>query len=214
MLEKTISVRKTARYFILGEPGPATKQVWFACHGYGFLAGDFLRNFEVLNDGSHLVVAPEALHRFYLYGTNGKIGASWMTREDRMNDIADYIDYLDNVYAEVMEQLNPETVSITALGFSQGTATACRWALMGRSDVHRLVLWGGDFPPDIDWDTAGQRIKNLDVQLVYGKDDPYVKQMNVQQQTELLRRHRVNFKIKVFNGHHEIEPDTLKSLVN
>lgn len=197
-----------------GEPGPGIRQVWFACHGYGFLANDFLRNFEILNDGRNLVVAPEALHRFYLYGTNGKIGASWMTREDRLNDIADYIHYLDAVYSEVMAQLNPETVRITALGFSQGTATACRWALMGGSDVHRLVLWGGDFPMDIDWETGRQRLKNMDVQLVWGKDDPYIKQANVQQQTGLLRRHGVNFKIKIFNGQHEIEPNTLKTIAN
>lgn len=199
---------------MLGEPGPHIRRVWFACHGYGFLANDFLRNFEVLNDGRNLVVAPEALHRFYLYGTNGKIGASWMTREDRLNDIADYIHYLDAVYSEVMAQLDPETVKVTALGFSQGTATACRWALMGGGNIHRLVLWGGDFPMDIDWETGGERLKNMDVQLVWGKDDPYIKQANVQQHTGLLRRHGVNFKIKIFNGQHEIEPNTLKTIAN
>jgi len=199
---------------MLGEPGPHVRRVWVACHGYGFLANDFLRNFEVLNDGSHLVVAPEALHRFYLYGTNGKIGASWMTREDRLNDIADYIHYLDAVYSEVMSQSDPEAVRITALGFSQGTATACRWALMGESIVHRLVLWGGDFPMDIDWETGRERLKNMDVQLVWGKDDPYIKQANVQQHTGLLKRHGVNFKIKIFNGQHEIEPNTLKTIAN
>jgi len=199
---------------MLGEPGPHVRRVWVACHGYGFLANDFLRNFEVLNDGSHLVVAPEALHRFYLYGTNGKIGASWMTREDRLNEIADYIHYLDAVYSEVMSQSDPEAVRITALGFSQGTATACRWALMGESIVHRLVLWGGDFPMDIDWETGRERLKNMDVQLVWGKDDPYIKQANVQQHTGLLKRHGVNFKIKIFNGQHEIEPNTLKTIAN
>jgi len=199
---------------MLGEPGPHVRRVWVACHGYGFLANDFLRNFEILNDGSHLVVAPEALHRFYLYGTNGKIGASWMTREDRLNDIADYIHYLDAVYSEVMSQSDPEAVRITALGFSQGTATACRWALMGESIVHRLVLWGGDFPMDIDWETGRERLKNMDVQLVWGKDDPYIKQANVQQHTGLLKRHGVNFKIKIFNGQHEIEPNTLKTIAN
>jgi hypothetical protein len=80
---KHITVKKTARYFILGEAGPFTRQVWFVCHGYGFLGGDFLKNFEALNEKEHLVVASEGLHRFYLYGTGGKVGASWMTKEDR-----------------------------------------------------------------------------------------------------------------------------------
>ena len=43
---------------MLGEPGPFTRQVWFVCHGYGFLAGDFIKNFEALNEKEHLVVAP------------------------------------------------------------------------------------------------------------------------------------------------------------
>jgi predicted esterase len=196
----------------LGEPGPFTLQVWFVCHGYGFLAGDFLKNFEALDEKQHLVVAPEGLHRFYLYGTGGKVGASWMTKEDRLNDINDYIHYLDDTYAEIMKNLDINKVKVTALGFSQGTATVSRWVLTGSSPVHRLVLWGGDFPPDIDWDTAASRLKHLQVQLVFGTEDPYLKNTAMEKLSEQLKRYGVNFQIKTFSGGHEINRGILASL--
>lgn len=197
---------------MLGEPGPFIRQVWFVCHGYGFLAGDFLENFEALNEKEHLVVAPEGLHRFYLYGTGGKVGASWMTKEDRLNDINDYIHYLDATYAQVMKTLDINRVKVTALGFSQGTATVSRWVLTGCSPVHRLVIWGGDFPPDIDWDAAARRLNQLEIQLVFGTEDPYLKNATLEKQSEQLKKYGVNFQIKTFYGGHEIHAGILTSL--
>lgn len=197
---------------MLGEPGPFTRQVWFVCHGYGFLAGDFLKSFETLNEKQHLVVAPEGLHRFYLFGTGGKVGASWMTKEDRLNDIKDYVHYLDDTYAEIMKDLDINKVKVTALGFSQGTATVSRWVLTGSSPVHRLVLWGGDFPPDIDWDAAARRLNHLDIQLVFGTEDPYLKNASLEKQSDQLKRYGVNVQIKTFSGGHEIHKGILTSL--
>jgi len=197
---------------MLGTPGRHIRQVWFVCHGYGHMASVFLKDFQVLDDGKHLVVAPEGLHRFYLFGSGGRVGASWMTKEDRLDDINDYIIYLDNIYAEIMDQLDIDGVKVNALGFSQGTATVCRWVLNGSSRVHRLVLWGGEFPPDTDWDANRQRLNNLDIQLVFGKADPIVKTALLEQQMELLKKNRVDFQLKTFNGHHEIDAATLASL--
>ena len=89
MQEHHLAVAKTARYYSLGEPGPATRQLWFVCHGYGQLAGRFLRHFEPLDDGSRVIVAPEGLSRFYLSESPAerRVGASWMTREDRLVEI-------------------------------------------------------------------------------------------------------------------------------
>ena len=47
--EHHLSVARTARYYTLGEPGAT--EVWFVCHGYGQLAGRFLRRFEPIADG-------------------------------------------------------------------------------------------------------------------------------------------------------------------
>ena len=65
-----LKVSRTARYFTLGELNEQTKNVWFVCHGYGQLAEYFIRNFEAINDGENLIVAPEALSRFYRPATD------------------------------------------------------------------------------------------------------------------------------------------------
>ena len=214
MKVKNIVISKNARYFILGEPGRHIRQTWFVCHGYGQLAELFLREFKILDNGNHLVVAPEGLNRFYLHGGSGKVGASWMTSEDRLKEIEDYINYLDQVHAEIMNQGENNSEIINVLGFSQGTATASRWALQGKSRVHRLILWGGDIPPDTDWEAARGRLKTVKVQLVYGEADPYIKPELLAQQKEMLEKNNADYEIKTFNGHHEIQPAMLLELAD
>ena len=205
-------VSKTARYFILGEVGRNTRQVWFVCHGYGHLANEFLNSFSVLNNGHHLIVAPEGLHRFYLYGATGKVGASWMTKEDRGNEILDYLHYLDRVYLEIMSSLDAEAVRVNALGFSQGTATACRWALQGKSRIQRLILWGGDFPTDTDWQASRERLSTMDIRMVYGDADLYLNPAFLKEQEERLRQHQVKVGFSTFKGGHEIDAVMLTTL--
>src|SRR3989475_5842613 len=148
--EHRISVTRTARYFTLGDPAGGVEEVWFACHGYAQLAGRFLEKLRVLEDRQRYVVAPEGLSRFYLTESPAerRVGASWMTREDRLHEIDDYVRYLDALYREVLGRVEGPAARVTALGFSQGTATVSRWAALGQSRLHHVVLWGGELPPD------------------------------------------------------------------
>ncbi|MDE3054320.1 MAG: phospholipase, partial [Gemmatimonadota bacterium] len=87
MAEHHLRVRRTARFHSLGEFGPGVREIWIACHGYGQLAGRFLRHFRAAAHPERLIVAPEALSRFYLdnalpHGPDARVGATWMTRED------------------------------------------------------------------------------------------------------------------------------------
>src|SRR5213595_2848351 len=86
------------------------------------LAARFLEKLRVLDDGHRYLVAPEGLSRFYLSEspTERRVGASWMTREDRLAEIEDYVRYLDAVYADVFGFLDRALVTAHALGFSQG----------------------------------------------------------------------------------------------
>ena len=120
--EHRLSVPRSARCFSQG--GEAAVEGWVVLHGYGQLASRFLRSLESLATPSRLVVAPEGLSRFYLDAGGGKVGASWMTKEDRVREIEDYLAYLDLVRATLMPP-----VPLTILGFSQGVATAARWAV-------------------------------------------------------------------------------------
>src|SRR6266516_2401294 len=120
MQEHHIGVTRSARYFALGTRSGEVGEVWFACHGYGQLAARFLEKLRVLDDGRRYLVAPEGLSRFYLSEspTERRVGASWMTREDRLAELLDSPPYLGAVYATVFGFLDRALVTAHALGFS------------------------------------------------------------------------------------------------
>jgi len=215
MREHHLAVSRSARYFTLGEAGPATREVWFVCHGYGQLAGRFLRHFDPLADGSRLVVAPEGLSRFYLgsgAGRNDKIGASWMTREDRLNEIADYIRYLDALHAEILRDLGRNAVRVRLLGFSQGTATVSRWAALGAVRPDRMILWGGEVPPDLDLVAAADALRRVRLILVAGDQDEYITGKVLARDEGRLREQGIPFETRRFSGGHELDAAVLGEL--
>ncbi|HEV8401223.1 MAG TPA: alpha/beta fold hydrolase [Gemmatimonadales bacterium] len=206
MEEHRLSVSRSARYFSIGRPA---REVWFVLHGYAQLAARFLRYFEPIDDGSRLIVAPEGLSRFYLTeaATERRVGATWMTKEDRIAEIEDYVRYLDAVYAEAMRR-NRAEIKVTVLGFSQGGTTACRWAALGTSQIDRLIVWGGEVPSDIDM----QRARRL--ALVYGNRDEYFTPKVVAATETRLRERKISYELTPFDGGHEINTDILKKLAD
>ncbi len=215
MRQHHISVPRTARYFTLGEPGPSIREVWFVLHGYGQIAARFLKAVSALDDGSRLVVAPEGLSRFYLDPAGReKVGASWMTREDRLNEIADYVRFLDAVSAEVLARLEGRAARVHVLGFSQGTATAFRWAALGTAPVHRLVLWGSDVPPDLDLAAARERLAPLDLVLVAGSRDELITPKVLARDEERLRSAGIPYRVVRFDGGHEVDERVLRELAD
>src|SRR5688500_13922507 len=205
MQEHHLSVERTARYYTLGSlDGP--RDVWFVCHGYGQLAARFLERFRPIERADRLIVAPEGLSRFYLTDSPAerRVGASWMTREDRLSEIADYIGYLDAVYDVVV----PPTATVTVIGFSQGSATACRWVGIKSRRFDRLLVWGGEIPPDVD----PARLAGTRLTLVYGDRDEYFTPKIVTATEERLRNGPVEYELVPFQGGHEIDEATLRTL--
>lgn len=72
-------------------------------------------------------MAPEALNRFYLEGFAGRVGATWMTKEERLQEIDDYVNYLNQLYKTILANTDTSEITVNILGFSQGVATVCRW---------------------------------------------------------------------------------------
>lgn len=210
-----IEVPRTARYLTLGQP--ESGDVWVVLHGYGQLAGRFLRRFEPIDDGSRHIVAPEALSRFYVrseagrHGPESTVGATWMTREDRETEIRDYVRYLDILAEEVV----PRGAKVTVLGFSQGVATACRWATQGSVRPDRLVLWGDFFPPDLDMAEAERRWRDVDVVLVRGAADRTLgSERLARHEADRLARAGLSPRTVGYEGGHDIEPSTLLRLAS
>ena len=216
--EHHIQVKRSARYYTIGEAGVATRDVWFVCHGYGQLAGEFIKEFEVIADPARLIVAPESLSRYYVtsetgfHSTETKVGASWMTREDRETEISDYVSYLDALYDEIVSKVNRDNVSVTVLGFSQGGATASRWLSLGRSRPDRLILWGSLLASDADLSQAAIYFRDIKLRIVFGKRDQFVGERMVEDYKRLLREKQIPFELMSFDGGHRMDRETLKRL--
>ncbi len=209
MQENKLTVPRTARFYTLGTPSAATRRLWIVCHGYGQLARFFLRHFSVLVDRETVVVAPEALSRFYLDGFSGRVGATWMTKEDRLAEIEDQANYLNLVLQELLSQLPPD-VQVTILGFSQGGATVSRWLASGNVPAHRLILWAASFPEDIDFATGKEAFANLPVAMVYGTQDEFIMPESLSRKKELMHQLGISPRIYTFEGGHTIHPETLQ----
>jgi predicted esterase len=205
-----LAVSRTARYYTQGTTAAAAAEIWFGLHGYGQLAGRFLGHLTPLEDGRRCLVAPEGLSRFYLEsGRSAKVGASWMTREDRLEEIADYVRYLDALASDLLRERSGR---IVVLGFSQGTATAARWTTQGALRAHHLILWGGEVPPDLDLAVARERWAGTRLTLVAGTADEYVTAKVLARDEDRLRSHDIAYRVERFPGGHEIVPDVLRRL--
>lgn len=205
-----LTVPKTARYFMLGPAPVEAKGVVIALHGYGQLPEFFLRKFQRAADAGWCVVAPEGLHRFYVQGTNGRVGASWMTKEARTSDIADYVEYLDRL----VEALGLGGKPPVLLGFSQGVATASRWAAWGRTRFERLILWAGVFPPDYPWETGCDRLQGLKIDVALGSQDPFFGSDLLADTSAILNAQGIEHAVHGFTGGHAVDPELLGRLLD
>lgn len=206
-----IYTRRTARYFTLGNT-TNPKKVWIVLHGYAFLASTFIKDFEAFANDDILIIAPEALSRFYAKGLGGDAAASWMTREDRLADIADNVTYLDTLYSELIQPLG-DGVEVNALGFSQGAATLARWAVFGMPVFNKIVFWAGDIPNDLDKDRITQLSTQSDITVVWGTEDTLIPPGYTDKLKQMLTDWGVRYTSRTFDGKHEMNAPLLAELI-
>jgi predicted esterase len=211
-----LRVERTARYFTLGAENADVRAIWFVLHGYGQLAGFFIRFFADVVRAEALIVAPEALNRFYLPSPehvparDRPVGATWMTREDRESEISDYVEYLDALCDEIT---GTRPVPVNVLGFSQGAATATRWAINGRSRLERLVLWGGTMPPETDLPRHAARLRDTRITLVAGTRDQHISDEIVAAERTRLDTAGIDCEVIRFDGGHVISRSVFPRLL-
>jgi len=208
-MKNTIQIKKTAKYATYGDPETA-QTILFALHGYGQLAQFFIRKFNMLNENEYFVIAPEGLHRFYLKGASGRVGASWMTKEERQTDIDDYISYLDELCLKINSEYSFENKIL--LGFSQGGATASRWHNLGNYKADKILLWAAIFPTDMSLDFLN-KFSESNNYFVLGDEDEYLSIEQGENSIDALNLLGVEFQIVKFSGKHNIDSKTLLNLI-
>lgn len=210
MRQLNTNVTISARYFTIGADQP--KRIILACHGYGQLAQYFIKKFESLLDEDTMVIAPEGLSKFYLEGFSGRVGASWMTKEDRESDIESHTNFLQTIYEQYAQQFPKANWVI--FGFSQGAPTVCRWLHKYKPKTCQIILWAGIIPPELnnDFKPESKYFDHQDITICYGNQDNLITEEHHKKIKE-LQKEVPQINIVAYEGAHEIIPETLVTLV-
>lgn len=209
-------MQRTARYYTLGG-GSSPGNVWVVLHGYGQLAGEFIKFFGDIATDDRLIVAPEAMNRFYLVqpdrpAKERPVGATWMTREDRASEIADYVEYLDSLHDELIAAHVNAGARVHVVGFSQGAATAARWVEHGHTHIDRLILWGGTLPPEMH--LGAQTLRGVPLTYVVGARDQHITPDAWETERARLDAAAVAYRLVNFAGGHVISRKVFPELMD
>ena len=201
----TMMVEKTARWFHIGSTPSESSKILIALHGYGQHPAFMLDGLKPLLKDDLCILAPEGLSRFYIKGTDGRVGASWMTRDERLTDINDHINYLNTWWAGLKVA---EGAEVIVLGFSQGVATAARWLAAG-FPASKVILHSGTVPPE--WDESHPEFHPRISKWISirGKDDPIYLQNSHDAYATLFGILGLNFETHLVEGNHKMNPSDI-----
>ncbi len=212
-------VQRTAHYYTIGTVSKNIKKIWIVCHGYGQLAERIIQKFDGLVDEETFIIAPEGLSSFYWQnqGTgesqwrDRQLAASWMTRNNRLDEIEDYTNYIKGLYDEYVPQF-ADNVEVTLMGFSQGCATQVRWIMGVLPHFYRLILWAGMVPEDLDYRPHQAYFASKDIHFIYGNDDMFLTQERLDWYLNFVKEQGLNIKIHEFEGKHIVDKNVLQKL--
>lgn len=210
MQQHKIKVERNAHYHSIGTLNNTTQELWIVCHGYGQLAEFFLKKFKGIETDQRYIVAPEGFNKFYLKGYNGRVGASWMTKHQREDEIEDHCNFLESITNTLLKQAAPNC-KLTVLGFSQGAATVSRWLLKTNHSIYRLIIWGGRLANDFHFENYKELQPQTRNYVVFGSEDEFYSKEDVQNYQKDLE----NFEAKWINykGGHSVDEETLQNFI-
>ena len=208
---KSFEVKQTARWFHLGQQPSDCGKILIALHGYGQHPAYMMESLKPLLDSIEnlCIVAPEGLSRFYIKGTDGRVGASWMTRDDRVQDIKDNIYYLNSWWDSI--EVKSET-EIILLGFSQGVATAGRWLADGFGS-DKVIFHSGSIPAEWQDDAPSFNTRINKWTILRGDSDNIYPEETHKATATLFERLSLNFESLSFDGSHKMTAQHLKDLI-
>ncbi|MBT8191341.1 MAG: hypothetical protein KJO29_13000 [Bacteroidia bacterium] len=206
-----IKVSKTARYAVWGNPGQNIKYYWFVLHGSRMTCEQMIYKFRDFDPEKHLVIAPEGLNRFYASGFKGDVLSSWMTSRDRLHEIADFSEYLSQLYQSFEEKI-PSKARKTILGFSQGATTAFRWLHAKSEKLDNLLAYAGWIPEDIDLRKSKTNLDQIKLIYTYGLQDPYLTVERIATMRQIIEKNQLDFSMIEYEGDHRIDRTHLHNL--
>lgn len=207
--EKEISYTTTNTYATLNTLSKTTKNVWFVCHGMGYLSRYFLKYFKGLNPNENYIIAPQASSKYYLKSDFKHVGASWLTKE---NTIKETENIMRNFEAIFKAENIPNHLNLIVFGYSQGVSVALRYVAKRQLKCHQLVLHSGGIPEELN--PKDFKFLNAKVHLICGTKDAYVTEERLKYQTKRAKDLFKNqLKITLFEGKHEVNVKLINRLV-
>ncbi|MEO9871383.1 alpha/beta hydrolase [Ekhidna sp.] len=204
-----IDISIKASYYSLNELTEKTERVWLIFHGYGQLAEFFIKKFEDLDPEKNFIIAPQGLSKYYLGGVYGRVGASWMTKEDRLSEIDNQYSYIDTV----LSRYDLSKKKLNYFGFSQGTATMGRYAAHAQQPFDQMIIWAGTFPPDTNPEDWKYLKGHEGIHYYTSKEDIYFKDEMIPQQNEVVKKALGRApELHWYEGGHRVIPTLLNSI--
>ena len=205
--EKEISYNITNTYSTLNTLSSKTKNVWFVCHGIGYLSRYFLKYFKGLNPEENYIIAPQASSKHYLGSAYKHVGASWLTKENTEVEIENIMHYFDAV---LESEKIPKDTNLIVLGYSQGVSIAMRYVVKRQLQCSQLLLLSGGIPIELVADDFN--FLNAKVSVVFGDNDEFITEERMKQE-----KHKIeilfgdNANIIIFEGKHEVKKEIINS---
>lgn len=212
MSEKEITYNITNTYSTLNKLTKKTKNVWFVCHGIGFLSRYFIKYFNQLNPEENYIIAPQASSKCYLNGAYKHVGASWLTRENTASEIENVMANLNAIYTN--ENI-PEHVNLYVLGFSQGVSVAMRWVARYKIPCAKLIIYAGSIPTELTTeDFAFIDHSTTKIINIVGTQDEYLTEERMQLELQKMNvLFGENYFFSTFEGKHEMSHEVIKEII-
>lgn len=212
-MEHNVDFNISAPYSTLNNLTKETTDIWIVCHGFGQMSKHFIRRFDIYDSDTNFIIALQGLSRFY-FDQYQKVGASWMTRENKEIDLANQKSYFDAVISDILKGQKLSNYRIHLLGFSQGVAMVSRMAAHAKIDFKNLIVWAGGFPLEL---TPEQftHLTEANLTIVIGDNDEYIPLGEKFNEAVGLAETTLGLKAKLitFQGGHEMSRDVLQTIV-
>lgn len=210
--EKEITYNTTNSYSTLNTLSGNTKNVWFVCHGMGYLSRYFLKYFTDLNTEENYIIAPQAQSKYYTPPKFKHVGASWLTKENTIAETKNVMRYFDAIFDA--EKL-PKHLNLIILGYSQGVSVALRYVAQCQLKCSHIVMMSGGIPKELVANDFQFLNRETHISLIYGNTDAYLDEdrLVVEKNRAFELFGHCNLQIIPFEGGHEVNTTLLNQLV-
>ena len=207
--DKEISYTTTNSYSTLNTLTTTTKNVWFVCHGMGYLSRYFLRYFDGLNPDENYIIAPQAQSKYYIPPKFKHVGSSWLTKENTIKETENVLRNFDAIFEA--ENI-PQSINLIVLGYSQGVSVALRYIAKRKLQCSQLILHSGGIPKELNAEDFN--FLDTKVSMIYGIQDEYLNDERIASETKRVQElFNNNATILPFEGKHIVNVNLINDLI-